>query len=74
MPIYEYQGQNYDLKEGLSNNEAKEKILNYLEEQKKEEDDKPNFFVGLVSGIASGALKIPEGFASLGAELYDLGS
>ena len=25
MPIYEYQGQNYDLKEGLSNAEAKEK-------------------------------------------------
>ncbi len=73
MPIYEYQGQNYDLKEGLSNAEAKEKILNYLEE-KKDEDKKPNFFVGLASGIASGALKVPEGFASLTAELIDLGA
>ncbi len=73
MPIYEYQGQKFDLKEGLSNAEAKEKILNFLEEQKDEKDKKPNFFVGLLSGIASGALKIPEGFASLGAELIDLG-
>ena len=73
MPIYEYQGQKFDLKEGLSTTEAKEKILNYLEE-KKDEDKKPNFFVGLASGIASGALKIPEGFASLAAELIDLGA
>ena len=34
MPIYEYQGQKFDLKEGLSTTEAKEKILNYLEEKK----------------------------------------
>jgi hypothetical protein len=74
MPIYEYQGQKFDLKEGLSNAEAKEKILNFLEEQKDEKDKKPNFFVGLASGVASGALKIPEGFASLAAELIDLGA
>jgi len=73
MPIYEYQGQKFDLKEGLSNAEAKEKILNHLEE-KKDEDKKPNFFVGLASGVASGVLKIPEGFASLAAELIDLGA
>jgi hypothetical protein len=73
MPIYEYQGQKFDLKEGLSTTEAKEKILNYLEE-KKDEDKKPNFFVGLASGVASGVLKIPEGFASLAAELIDLGA
>ena len=74
MPIYEYQGQKFDLKEGLSNTEAKEKILNFLEEQKDEKDKKPNFFVGLASGVASGVLKIPEGFASLAAELIDLGA
>ena len=73
MPIYEYQGQKFDLKEDLSTTEAKEKILNYLEE-KKDEDKKPNFFVGLASGVASGVLKIPEGFASLAAELIDLGA
>jgi len=42
--------------------------------EEKEKDDKPNFFVGLASGVASGVLKIPEGFASLAAELIDLGA
>ena len=44
-----------------------------------EEDDKGFFesvgdqVVGAGAGLVSGALKIPEGFASLGAELIDLG-
>jgi len=42
---------------------------------KKIEDDQEdtNWFVSSISGIASGVLKIPEGFVSLGAELIDLG-
>ena len=42
-----------------------------LEEDKDTEDT--NWFVSSLAGIASGALKIPEGFVSLGAELIDLG-
>lgn len=34
MAIYEYQNQKYDLPEGLSNDEAKAKIINYLDNQK----------------------------------------
>ena len=38
-----------------------------------EEEKDPNFFTSFFAGVASGALKIPEGFVSLGAELVDLG-
>ena len=72
MPIYEYQGQKFDLKDGLSNAEAKEKILNHLKDSGKE-DKSPGFFKGFFAGIASGVLKVPEGFVSIGAELVDLG-
>ena len=72
MPIYEYQGQRYDLKDGLSPTEAKTKIQSFLDKDKEEEKD-PNFFTSFFAGVASGALKIPEGFVSLGAELVDLG-
>ena len=38
-----------------------------------EEEKSPGFLKSFFSGVASGALKIPEGFVSLGAELVDLG-
>jgi hypothetical protein len=37
------------------------------------EEDKPGFFKSFFSGVGSGLIKIPEGVASLGAELIDLG-
>jgi len=72
MPIYRYEGQKYNLPEGLSNNEAKQKIIDHLESKEKE-DKSPGFFKGFFAGIASGVLKVPEGFVSIGAELVDLG-
>ena len=41
--------------------------------EKKEEEDKPGFFTSFFAGVGSGAIKIPGGIASLGAELLDLG-
>ena len=73
MPIYRFEGQQYNLPEGISNDEAKAKILSHLESNKEEEEKDPNFFTSFFAGVASGALKIPEGFVSLGAELVDLG-
>jgi len=61
MPIYRFEGQQYNLPEGISNDEAKAKILSHLESNKEEEKD-PNFFTSFFAGVASGALKIPEGF------------
>ncbi len=74
MAIYEYQGEKFELKDGLSQQEAEVKIKNFLnEEDESKEDKSPGFLKSFFAGIASGALKIPEGFVSLGAELIDLG-
>ena len=62
MPIYRFECQQYNLPEGISNDEAKAKILSYLESNKEEEEKDPNFFTSFFAGVASGALKIPEGF------------
>ena len=70
MPIYRYEGQKYNLPEGLSNDEAKQKIIDHLESK---EEKSPGFFKSFFSGVVSGAIKIPEGFVSIGAELVDLG-
>ena len=37
-----------------------------------EQDNEVSWYTSMFAGIASGAIKIPEGFVSLGAELYDL--
>jgi hypothetical protein len=37
-----------------------------------EKDNEVSWYKAMFSGIASGVIKIPEGFVSLGAELYDL--
>jgi len=39
----------------------------------KDEDTTPGFFKSFLAGVASGALKIPEGVVSLGASLIDMG-
>ncbi len=75
MAIYEYKGEEFRLKEGLSQDEAETKIKKFLleEEEQNKEDRSPGFLKGFFSGIVSGAIKIPEGFVSIGAELVDLG-
>ena len=75
MAIYEYKGEEFRLKDGLSQEEAETKIKKFLleEEEQNKEDRSPGFFKGFFAGIASGVLKVPEGFVSLGAELVDLG-
>jgi len=40
---------------------------------KKKKSDDTNFFSAAAAGVASGLIKIPAGFVSLGAELIDLG-
>ena len=40
---------------------------------KKKKSDETNFFSAAAAGVASGLIKIPAGFVSLGAELVDLG-
>jgi len=55
----------------LNVNPFGDKPLDDIEEQEK--DKSPGFFKGFFAGIASGVLKVPEGFVSIGAELVDLG-
>ena len=62
MAIYEYQGEKFELKDGLSQQEAEVKIKNFLnEEDESKEDKSPGFLKSFFAGIASGALKIPVG-------------
>jgi len=39
-----------------------------------EKEDEVSTFTSFFAGIGSGLFKIPEGFVSLGASLYDLGA
>ena len=96
MAIYTYEGQQYTLEDGLTNQEALRKIKKYLELQDKKDttektkplteestkekevkdetsEDKPNWLTATGAGLISGAIKIPEGIVSLGADLIDLG-
>ena len=50
-----------------------DKSLIEEKDKDKDEDTTPGFFKSLLAGVASGAIKLPEGFVSLGAELIDLG-
>ena len=57
MAIYEYQGEKFELKDGLSQQEAEVKIKSFLnEEDEAKEDKSPGFFKSFFAGIASGAL------------------
>ena len=49
-------------------------IANGVQSSPADENSKPNAFVSALAGIGSGLFKIPEGFASLGATLIDLGA
>ena len=67
-------------KKGNASLDTEEKTGSLLEEDTKQkeikdetDEDKPNWLLATGAGIASGALKIPEGFVSLGADLIDLG-
>ena len=67
-------------KKGNASLDTEEKPGSLLEEDTKQkeikdetDEDKPNWLLATGAGIASGALKIPEGFVSLGADLIDLG-
>ena len=40
---------------------------------KKKKSEDTGFFTAAAAGVASGVIKIPAGFVSLGAELVDLG-
>lgn len=59
MPIYEYQGQQYDLPDGLSNEQAKAKIETYLNkgqaEQQQPKQQLSGFLMGLKDPLSGGA-------------------
>ena len=80
---YIYNGQTYTLDDGLSNDQARGIIENYLSTQSKEEEEKkkpeetvsPTYEGGLQEfgeGVVSGLIAIPQGIAELGASLIDL--
>ena len=67
MPTYEYEGQKYELKDGLSNKEAKEKILSFVNK------DRAGYVESTAAGVVSGLGKAAEGITTLGTTLIDLG-
>lgn len=74
MPVYEYQGIHYDLPDGLSNEQAKAKILGHLGTQ----EQSGGFWEGtkgaaaLVGDVATGMFKIPAaGVLAVGGKLAD---
>jgi len=84
---YIVNGQRYTLPDGLSNDEARAKIDNYINEQaseqvdpdvlnaeepKNESDTYEGFLAEVGEGILSGLINIPTGVVELGAEVVDL--
>tara|TARA_R100000008_G_C3586929_1_gene173196 strand:+ start:1687 stop:6003 length:4317 start_codon:yes stop_codon:yes gene_type:complete len=79
---YIYNGQTYTLDDGLSNDQARGIIENYLSTQSKEEEKKPEKEIGFFDegsvlketgeGFVSGLIAIPQGITELGASLIDL--
>ena len=67
MPTYEYEGQKYELKDGLSNKEAKEKILSFVNQ------NRAGHIESIAAGAVSGLGKAAEGITTLGTTLIDLG-
>jgi hypothetical protein len=59
MPIYEYQGQQYDLPDGLSNEQAKAKIEAYINkgsaQQEQPQQQYSGFLMGLKDPLSGGA-------------------
>jgi len=52
---------------------SQEELYGATKANKKKKSDDTGFFEAAAAGIASGLIKIPESFVSLGAELMDLG-
>jgi len=53
--------------------DSKEEVTNKTSLEEPEDKDKPGLVTAVGAGVASGLIKIPEGFVSLGADLIDLG-
>jgi len=68
--LYTYQGQEYSLPDGLSNEEAMTKIKNHLGI----DDDRAGYLKSAAAGVISGAGKAVEGITTLGTTLIDLGA
>ena len=67
MATYEYKGQKYELKDGLSVKEAKEKITSFIDK------DRAGHIESIAAGAVSGLGKAAEGITTLGTTLIDLG-
>ena len=68
--LYTYQGQEYSLPDGLSNEEAMAKIKKHLGI----DDDRAGYLKSAAAGVISGAGKAVEGITTLGTTLIDLGA
>ena len=76
MPIYEYQGQQYQLPDGLTNEQAKEKILNYIASQqdaapRTEQPESEGFLQEVGEGIVGGVIEMGSGIAETAALVPD---
>jgi len=77
MPIYEYQGQQYQLPDGLTNEQAKEKILNYIASQQDaaprttEQPENEGFLQEVGEGIVGGVIEMGSGIAETAALVPD---
>ena len=67
--LYTYQGQEYSLPDGLSNEEAMAKIKKHLGV----DDDRAGYMASAGAGVVSGVGKAAEGITTLGTTLIDLG-
>jgi len=82
MPRFEYKGQAYNIPEGLSDDEAVQRIEQYLAEDKPatpsqtsdeyDPEEYEGFFQEVGEGIVSGLIAIPQGIAELGTSLVDV--
>ena len=79
MPqIYEYQGQRYQLPDGLTNEQAKEKILDYIASQQTaaprtttQPEEEEDFLEGIGEGIVGGVIEMGSGIAETVALVPD---
>ena len=78
MPIYEYQGQRYQLPDGLTNEQAKEKILDYIASQQNaaprttvQPEEEEDFLEGIGEGIVGGVIEMGSGIAETVALVPD---
>lgn len=82
MAFFTYKGQTYDVPEGLSEEEAIQRVESYLQtqpeqqltqaEQEYDPEEYEGFFQEVGEGIISGLIAIPQGIAELGTSLVDV--